>query len=65
MEVNRGRNCYVCGGFRHMAQHCRNREGRTKVGESRRLEYGQRWGEEGNFKQSDNLKQEENLELLD
>ena len=24
MEVDRGRNCYVCGGFGHMAHHCRN-----------------------------------------
>ena len=26
MEVDRGRNCYTCGGFRHMAQHCRNNQ---------------------------------------
>jgi len=25
MEVDRGRNCYVCGGFGHMACHYRNR----------------------------------------
>jgi len=25
MEVDRGRNCYTCGGFGHMACHCRNR----------------------------------------
>ena len=24
MEVDRGRNCYACGGFGHMAHHCRN-----------------------------------------
>jgi len=24
MEVDRGRNCYACGRFRHMARHCRN-----------------------------------------
>ena len=24
MEVNQGRNCYACGGFGHMACHCRN-----------------------------------------
>ena len=23
MEVDRGRNCYACGGFGHMARHCR------------------------------------------
>jgi len=26
MEVDRGRNCYACGGFGYMACHCRNRE---------------------------------------
>jgi len=25
MEVNRGRNCYACGGFGHMARHYRNK----------------------------------------
>ena len=25
MEVDRGRNCYACGGFGHMARNCRNR----------------------------------------
>ena len=25
MEVDRGRNCYACGGFGHMAHNCRNR----------------------------------------
>jgi len=39
MEVDRGRNCYACGGFRHMAQHCRN-QGRGRVVDRRRLEYG-------------------------
>jgi len=24
MEVDRGRNCYACGGFRHMTHNCRN-----------------------------------------
>ena len=24
MEVDRGRNCYACGGFGHMARNCRN-----------------------------------------
>ena len=24
MEVDRGRNCYACGGFVHMAHYCRN-----------------------------------------
>jgi len=25
MKVDRGRNCYACGEFGHMARHCRNR----------------------------------------
>jgi len=24
MEVDRGRNCYACGGFGHLACYCRN-----------------------------------------
>ena len=24
MEIDRGRNCFACGGFGHMARHCRN-----------------------------------------
>jgi len=62
MEVDRGRNCYACGGFGHIAHHCRNRGGR--VAEERRLEYG-RGGIEGNFEHSKNLKGVENLEFLD
>jgi len=38
MEVDRGRNCFACRGFGHMAHHCRNR-GR-KIAENRRVEYG-------------------------
>jgi len=62
MEVDRGRNCYACGGFGHMAHHCRNRGG--TVAEGRRLEY-RRGGIEGNFEHSNNLKGVENLESLD
>ena len=39
MEVDRGRNCYACGGFGHMAHHCRNR-GRGRPMDGRRVEYG-------------------------
>ena len=39
MEVDRRRNCYVCGGFGHMACHCRNQE-RRRVADRRKLEYG-------------------------
>jgi len=41
MEVDRERNCYTCGEFRHMACHCRNR-GRERPMEGRRVEYGGR-----------------------
>jgi len=62
IEVDRGRNCYACGGFGHMACHCRNR-GRERLMEGRRVEYGGRKIEEiHNIR--DNLKEVENLELL-
>ena len=64
MEVDRGRNCFACGGFGHMARHCRNRGMRGRVAENRRLEYG--GGRiEGINEQLDNLKGVENLESLD
>jgi len=50
MEIDRERNCYACGGFGHMACHCRNR---------RRLEFKR------NYKHSNSLKEKENLESLD
>ena len=63
MEVDRGRNCFACRGFGHMAHNCRNRGMRGRVGENRRVEYGGGSIEEitniGN-----NLKEGENLELL-
>jgi len=62
MEVDRGRNCYACEGFGHMAHYCRNR-GRGRLMEGRRIEYGG-----GRIKkiydQRDNLKGAENLGLL-
>ena len=63
MEVNRERNCYACGGFGHMAHHCRNRR-RERAMERRRVEYGGERIEEIN-EHSNNLKGVENLELLD
>jgi len=63
MEVDRGRNCYACGGFGHMARHCRNK-GRGRPIEGRRVEYGGRRIEEIN-EHLNNLKEVENLELLD
>ena len=62
MEVDRGRNCYACGGFGHMAHHCRNR-GRGRPMDGRRVEYGRGRIEEI-INLLDNLKEGENLELL-
>ena len=62
MEIDRGRNCFACGGFGHMAYHCRNR-GRGRPIDGRRVEYGGGRIEEI-FDQRDNLKEVENLELL-
>ena len=55
MEVDRGRNCYACGGFEHMACHCRNR---GRVAEGRRIEF------KGNYEYLNTLKGKENLESL-
>ena len=60
--VDRERNCYTCRGFRHMAQHCRNK-GRGKAADGRRLEYGEK-GFEGNHEHLNNLKEKKNLESL-
>jgi len=63
MKVDHGRNCYACGGFGHMACHCRNWGMRGRVAENRRVEYsGGQIEEITNF--SNNLKVDENLELL-
>ena len=62
MEVDRGQNCYACGGFGHMAHNCRNR-GRGRPMEGRRVEYSGERIEEI-FDNSNNLKGGENLELL-
>ena len=56
MEVDQGRNCYACGGFGHMAWHCRNRR---RIAEGRRVEF------ERNYEHSNTLKGQENLESLD
>ena len=45
-----------------MAHHCRNQEMRERVVENRRVEYGGRRIEKINL--TDNLKGDENLELL-
>jgi len=61
MEIDRGRNCFACGEFGHMARPCRNR-GRMMQG--RRIEYGRGRIKEINDHR-DNLKWVENLELPD
>jgi len=63
MEVNRGRNCYTCGGFGHMACNCRNWGQRGRVADNRRVEYGGGRIEEI-INLLNNLKEGENLELL-
>ena len=64
MDIDRGRNCFACGGFGHMARHCRNRGMRGRgVAENRRVEYGGGRIEEISSL-SDNLKEGKNLELL-
>jgi len=62
IEVDRRRNCYICGGSGHMARHCRNWR-RGMIADGRRLEYrGERF--EGNYEHLNNLKEEKNLESL-
>ena len=62
IEIDRGRNYYACGGFGHMAHHCRNK-GRERLIEERRMEYsGGRIEEINDY--TNNLKEVENLELL-
>jgi len=63
MDIDRGRNCYACGGFGHMARHCRNRE-RERPMEGKRVEYSEGQIEEI-LDNANNLKGGENLELLD
>ena len=46
MEVDQGRNCYACGGFGHMARHCRNR-GRGRPMDGRREEGSRRFSIKG------------------
>ena len=63
MEVDQGWNCYACGGFGHMARNCRNWRQRGRVAENRRVEYGGGRIEEI-VNLTNNLKEDENLELL-
>ena len=63
IEVDQGRTCYACRGFRHMTCHCRNR-GRERAIKERGVEYEGGRIEEIH-KLSNNLKEMENIELLD
>ena len=63
MEVDKERNCYACGRFRHMVHYCRNQGQRGRMAKGRRVEYGE--GIERNYEHSNNLKEVENLEFLD
>jgi len=54
MEIDRGRNCYACRNFGHMACHCKNR-GRGRLMEGRWVEYSGGRIEEI-FDNSNNLK---------
>ena len=40
MDIDWERNCYACGGFGHMARHCRNWGQRGRIVDNRRVEYG-------------------------
>ena len=62
MEIDWGRNCYVCGSFGHMAYYCRN-QGRGRPMEARRTEYSGERIEEI-FDNMNNLKGGKDLELL-
>jgi len=63
MEVDQGWNCYACGGFGHMARHCRNQGQRGRIADNRRVKYGGGRIEEI-INLTNNLKEDENLELL-
>jgi len=40
MEVNRrNKNCYNCGGFKHLVRNYKNRGTENRIGKERRLEY--------------------------
>lgn len=58
MDVDRGRNCYCCGNFGHLAKNYRN-QGIIRWG--KRLEYG----DNQNNKQQNNLNRDGNLIVFD
>ena len=55
MDVDKGRNCYTCGGFGHLARNCRNKGMKNRIGKERRLKYRQRKMIEEENKDNNNL----------
>ena len=55
IDVDRGRNCYVCGGFGYLARNCKNSGVGNRIGEERRLEYRHRRMIEEENKNTNNL----------
>ena len=64
INIDKGRNCYACKEFGHLARNCRNRGIGNRIGESRRLEYEQRKMMEGGNGQNDNLNGDRDLIVL-
>ena len=66
MDVNKreNQNCYNCGEFKHLARNCRNRGTENRIGDGKRLEYGQRLIIEENNGQR-NLNEKRDLVVLD
>ena len=66
MDVDRreNRNYYNCGEFGHLVRNCRNKGMGNRIGNGRRLEYGQRLVIEKNSRQS-NLNGKGDLVVLD
>jgi len=56
IEIDRKRNCYSCKRFGHLTRNCRNQ---GIVGQERDIRY------ENNLNIINNLKEEENLVVLD
>jgi len=64
VDKRENRNCYSCGGFRHLARNCRNRRIGNRIGEGKRLEYRRQRREKKGKRQS-NLNGEEDLIVFD